>query len=86
MVPNAGPPAAPPNEPRAAGRDAPLAAVPDMGRPCVRAGPVPNNATIAATAHMRPTDPIIVASERVQSAGGSTVMWKFVIDRSNQRD
>jgi hypothetical protein len=47
---------------------------------------VPNNATIAATAHMRPTDPIIVASERVQSAGGSTVMWKFVIDRSNQRD
>jgi hypothetical protein len=88
MVPNAVPPAPPSTgEPRAAGRDAVTPArVPDVGRPCVRAGPAPKNAIIAATTPMRPIDPIEVAPKRMRSASGSTVMLKFVINRSNQRD
>jgi len=64
----------------------PLAGVPGIGRRCVKPGPAPNNPIIAATTHIRPVDPIEGVHARMRSASGATVMWKFVIDRSNQGD
>jgi len=88
MVPSADPPAPPPNgAPTAAGRDpAPAAGVRGVDMPCARAGPPPTNATMAAASHMRPIDPIAAADARRRSARGTAVMWKLVIDRSNQAD
>jgi len=88
MVPSADPPGPPPKgAPTAAGGDpAPAAGARGVDMPCARAGPPPTNATMAAASHMRPIDPIAAADARRRSARGTAVMWKLVIDRSNQTD